>query len=70
MTILWTLEGTLVDLGDLGIAHEALEGILTGVAVAAGELQAAAGHVAGGLAETYSLPIAARWLQGSWSCLA
>ena len=40
--------GALIDLSDLGIAHHALDGIVTSVAVAAEQLQAAAGHVAGG----------------------
>ena len=32
--------GTLVDLGDLGITHHALDGVVTGVAVATEQLQA------------------------------
>ncbi len=40
--------GALVDLGDLGITHHALDGVIAGVAVTAEQLQAAAGHVAGG----------------------
>ena len=38
-----------VDLGDLGIAHHALHGILTGVTVAAEQLHGAAGHIGSGL---------------------
>src|SRR5699024_2059418 len=40
--------GALVDLGDLGIAHHPLDGVVTGVAVTAEQLHAAAGDVAGG----------------------
>ena len=40
--------GALVDLSDLGITHHALDGIVTGVAVTAEQLQAAAGHIACG----------------------
>ena len=38
--------GALVDLSDLGITHHALDGIVTSVAVAAEQLQAAAGLIA------------------------
>ena len=41
------LGSALIDLGDLGIAHHALHGVLTGVAVAAEQLDGAAGHIAG-----------------------
>ena len=40
--------GALIDLSDLGITHHTLDGVITGVAVTAEQLQAAAGHVAGG----------------------
>ncbi len=43
MTITLHLAGALVDLGDLGIAHHALHGILTGVAVAAEQLHGSGG---------------------------
>ena len=39
--------GSLIDLGDLRIAHHSLDGIISCVAVAAIELQAAAGNIAG-----------------------
>ena len=43
------LAGTLVDLGDLGVAHHALHGILAGVAVAAEQLDGPARDIGGSL---------------------
>ena len=48
MCIRDSFAGALVDLSDLGITHHALDGVVTGVAVATEQLQAAAGHVACG----------------------
>ena len=43
------LGSALIDLGDLGITHHALHGILTGVAVAAEQLHGTTGHVGSGI---------------------
>src|SRR5690349_17011229 len=44
------LVGALVDLRDLGVAHEALHRILARVAVAAEDLYGVGGHLHGGIA--------------------
>lgn len=41
------LGGAILDLGNFGIAHHAFHGVVPGVTIAAEELQAPAGYVAG-----------------------